>query len=265
MTFREEVLGFPWLYGQTPPGMRGIFSDRAALILSGCLLVGMEGLSAVSRWYWPLFVLLLVVLFGGVFVTLREDVRARGAHVTILPVTYIMSVLLFHLFVPRGSLQQLFTIGSALGFLLLIARATEWAYPTWTWLFTFGTFFLFSTGMYGLSFHLRFPLWATATAIGIIAGLLTYHVVGRAVPAFAARMFWSALMAFLIVEILTVFALLPVSHPVVGGSLFIAFYLLLHLLQRHLYGRITRRLVLEYVSIAVAALALVLLTAEWRV
>lgn len=245
--------------------MRGIFSDRAALVLSGCLLVGLEVLSSDRRLYWPFFAILVVALLCGVFVTLRDDVRTRGAHVTLLPMTYITSVLLFHLFVPRGILQHLFVFGSALGFLFLIARATEWAYPTWTWLFTFGTFFLFSTGMYGLSFHLRFPLWATATAIGSIAGLLTYHVVGRAVPVFGARTFWSTLIAYLMVESVAVIALFPISHPVAGGSLFIIFYLLLHLLQRHLYQRLTKALVIEYVSIALVALALVLLTAEWRV
>lgn len=245
--------------------MRGIFSDRAAVVLAASLLAGLEGLSIVSRFYWPVFVGLVVALVGGSIVALRDELRARGPHVAILPVAYVFSVLLFHLYVPRGALQQLFVLGSSVGFLLLIARATEWAYPTWTWLFTSATFFFFATGMYGLSFHLRFPLWAAALGIGALTGLLTYHVVGRALAEFRARLFWSALLTLLILELLLVFAFLPLSHPTVGGILFLAFYLLLHLLQRHLYDRLTPRLVVEYGGVAFAAVALILLTAEWRV
>lgn len=245
--------------------MRGIFADRAAVVLAASLLVGLEGLSIVTRFYWPVFVALVIALIGGVLVALRDDLRTRGPHVAVLPVAYIQSVLLFHLFVSSGVYQQLFMVSSAAGFLLLMARATEWAYPTWTWLFTSATFFLFATGMYGLSFHLRFPLWATAFGIGAMTGLLTYHVVGRAIPVFSIRLFWSALLTLLVVELLVVFAFFPLAHPAVGGALFIAFYLLLHLLQRHLYERLTRTVVVEYLGVAAVAVALILLTAEWRV
>lgn len=245
--------------------MRGIFADRAAVTLALVLLVGLEVLTTVRRLYWPLFAFLVCALVGGVFLSLREDRRTRGPHVVILPLAYIASVLLFHLFVPRGWLQQLFVVSATVGFLLLIARATEWAYPTWTWLFTSLTFFLFASGMYGLTFHLRFPLWATALAIGAMTGFLTYHVVGRALRSLRARLFWSALLALLLVELLIVFAFFPLAYPAVGASLFVLFYLFLHLLQRHLYDRLTTRIVGEYVGLAVAALSLILLTAEWRV
>lgn len=245
--------------------MRGIFADRAAVVLAASLFVGLEGLSTVTQFYWPVFVALVVALIGGVLVALREDLVTRGAHVGILPIAYVVSVILFHLYVPRGVLQQLFVVGAAVGFLLLITRATEWAYPTWTWLFTSLTFFLFAAGIYGLSFHLRFPLWATAIGIGAMAALLTYHVVGRALPTFRARLFWSALLALLVLELLLVFAFTPLSYPAVGGVLFLAFYLLLHLLQRHLYGQLTGHLVAEYVGVAAVAVALVLLTAAWKV
>ncbi len=246
--------------------MRGIFADRAAVVLTGALFVGLEALTFISRsWYWPLFGVLVLGLLAGVWVALREDLRSRGPHVAILPVAYILSVLLFHLFVSSGVFQQLFILAGALGFLLLVARATEWAYPSWTWLFTSGTFFLSAAGMYGLTFHLRFPLWLTALGIGTMTGFLTYHVASRAVGALATRLFWSATLALLLVEFLVVLALFPLSYPAVGGVLFVLFYLLLHLLQRHLYERLKPRQVAEYVGVALLAVGLILVTAEWRV
>lgn len=245
--------------------MRGIFADRAATALAVVLFIGLEGLTIVSRFYWPIFIGLFLVLLVGTLVALREDLKARGPHVAILPITYIGSVLLFHLFVSNGILQHLFILASTGGFLLLIARATEWAYPTWTWLFTSLTFFLFTAGVSGLAFHLRFPLWAAGVSIGILTGLLTYHVVGRAFPQLSKRLFWSALLSFLMVELLIVFAFFPLAYPVVGGVLFVAFYLFLHLLQRHVYDHLTRRVVLEYLGFALLGIVLILATAEWRV
>lgn len=245
--------------------MRGVFADRAATALAVVLFAGLEGLTIVSRFYWPIFVALLLALVVGTFVALSDDLRTRGPHVAILPVTYVVSVLLFHLFVPRGVLQHLFVVATTAGFLLLIARATEWAYPTWTWLFTSLTFFLFASGAYGLTFHLRFPLWATGVSIGLMTGLLTYHVVGRAFLDLRRRLFWSMLLSLLILELLIVLAFFPLAYRAVGGALFVAFYLFLHLLQRHVYDRLTRAVVCEYLGLAAVAVTLILATAEWRV
>lgn len=245
--------------------MRSIFADRAATALAILLFAGLEVLSAVRQFYWPLFTVLIVALLSGLLLALRDDLRARGPHVAILPVAYVLSVWLFHLFVSRGPLQQAFIVGATVGFLFLIARATEWAYPTWTWLFTSLTFFLFASGMYGLTFHLRFPLWVTALAIGVMTGSLTYHVVGRALPELQTRLFWSAVLALLLVEFLAVLVFFPLAHPAVGGVLFVIFYVLLHLLQRHLYDQISPRLLVEYLGVALLAVFLILVTAEWSV
>ena len=245
--------------------MRGVFSDRAATALAVVLFAGLEGLTIVSRFYWPIFVSLLLALIIGTFIALSEDLKTRGPHVAILPVTYIASVLLFHLFVSRGLFQHLFVVAATVGFLLLIARATEWAYPTWTWLFTSLTIFLFASGANGLTFHLRFPLWVTGISIASMTGLLTYHVVGRTFPHLRRRLFWSLLLALLILELLITLAFFPLAYLAVGGALFVVFYLFLHLLQHSVYSRLTRGVVLEYLSLAVFAIAFILLTAEWHV
>lgn len=249
--------------------MRSIFADRAANVLALLLGGGLESLTAVSlvqrAFYWPVLITFLGVLVAGTFVALREDVRTRGPHVAILPVSYGLSVIVFHAFVSRGIFQQLFIIAATGGFLLLMARATEWAFPTWTWLFTSLTFFLSAASLYGLTFHLRFPLWATGIGIGLMTALLTYHVVGRAFSDLSRRVFWSALLSLLVVELLFVLSLFPLAYAAVGGILFVAFYLLLHLLQRETYDRLSRPVVLEYLGVAASIIAVILLTAEWRV
>lgn len=245
--------------------MRSIFADRAAMVLAAVLFLGLEAVTRGTRFTWQIFAVVPLFLLAGTIMALREELRSRGWHVAILPLAYIVSVFLFHLFVSRGILQQLFIVGATVGFLLLIARATEWAYPTWTWLFTSATFFFWAAGLYGLTFHLRFPLWATALGIGLMTGLLTYHVVGRAEHNVRLRLFWSAVLALLVLEVLVVLAFFPITYIAVGGVLFIAFYLLLHLLQHHLYHQLTRQMMTEYVSLAALAVLLMLLTAEWRV
>lgn len=246
--------------------MRSIFTDRGALTLSVLVLAGLEALTLVRHdLYWPVFTFLLAALLSGTLTVLRAEVKSRGWHAIILPLAYLVSVLLFHLFVARGLIQQLFIFATAVGFLLLVARATEWSYPSWTWLFTSVTFFFFTAGVYGLVFHLRFPLWAAAAGIAAMTGALTYSVVARAFSAVVPRVFWSTALALLVLEALSVFAFFPLSYVVVGGVLFVVFYLLLHLLQQSLYHRLTRQLVLEYVGVAALAVVLILVTAEWVV
>ncbi|MDP3685616.1 MAG: hypothetical protein Q8R32_02180 [bacterium] len=245
--------------------MRSIFADRAAMVLAAVLFLGLEAATQGPRFTWQIFTAALLFLLAGTIMALREELRSRGWHVAILPLAYIVSVFLFHLFVSQGPVQQLFIAGATAGLLLLIARATEWAYPTWTWFFTSATFFLWAAGLYGLTFHLRFPLWATALGIGMMTGLLTYHVVGRAEHTARLRLFWSAVLALLILETLVVLAFFPITYIAVGGVLFIVFYLLLHLLQHYLYHQLTRQMMTEYVSLAALAVLLILLTAEWRV
>lgn len=245
--------------------VRLLFADRASLALTTIFVVGLEALTTVTAFYWPLFGLFATLLVVGTVLTLREDARARGFHVHILPLVYIGSVFLFHLFVPRGLFQQGFVLVASVGFFFLVARGVEWAFPTWNWLFTSGTFFLFTAGAYGLYFHLRFPMWAVTLLVGTVTFLLSMHVLGRASLPPRRWLFWSTLLTLLVCELLVAFSLLPVSYLVVSGTLFVAFYVVLHLLQQYLYDRLTLRLVSEYLILGVIAGAVVLVTAQWAV
>lgn len=242
-----------------------LLADRAALALTAIFFVGLEALTTVTRFYWSLFSAFTALLIVGTILMLREDVRTRGPHVLILPLAYVGSVFLFHLFVSRGLFQQLFIVLATVGFFLLIARGIEWAFPTWNWFFTSATFFLFAAGMYGLHFHLRFPLWAVVLAVGVLTFLLSLHVLGRASLPLSRRIFWSGILTLLVSELLAAFAFLPLSYLVVSGVLFVAFYVTLHLLQRHLYDRLTPRLIHEYLVLGLVAASLVLGTARWAV
>ena len=242
-----------------------LLANRAALTLTVIFFVGLEALTAVTSVYWPLFSAFMALLVVGTILTLREDVRTRGPHVLILPLAYVGSVFLFHLFVSRGLFQQLFIALATVGLFLLVARGIEWAFPTWNWFFTTGTFFLFTAGMYGLHFHLHFPLWAVVLSVGAVTFLLSLHVLGRASLSSPRRMFWSALLTLLMSELLGAFAFLPLSYLVVSGTVFVAFYVTLHLLQRYLYDHLTPRLVREYLLLGLVAVGLILSTARWTV
>lgn len=246
-------------------GLVRAFVDRASIALTVVIAVGLEILTIVSRYYWPVFAMVMVFLLGGTFMMLRHDLRERGPHVLILPLSYIGGVFLFHLFVSQGIFQQIFIGLASVGFFFLVARGIEWAYPTWNWFFTSVTFFLFAAGMDGLSFHLQFPVWATVLGVGVMTFLLTIHVLGRAPLPIARRIFWGTLLALLMSEVLIGFSFLPLSYLVVSGSLFVVFYIALHLLQRYVYHHLTRVVVREYLLLGSLALALMLGTARWAV
>lgn len=242
-----------------------LLADRASVALTVLFFLALESLTTVTKAYWPLFGAFVFVLLLGTVVTLAEALRMRGAHVLILPLVYIGSVFLFHLFVSRGIFQQLFIVLATVGLFLLVARGVEWAFPRWNWFFTSGTFFLFVAGSAGLRFHLRFPLWAVVLMVGAVTFLLALHVLGRTTLTAGRRCFWSAFMTLMVLELLGAFALLPLSYLVVAGVLFVVFYVVLHLLQQHLYHHLTPRLVGEYLILGTIAVGLTLGTARWAV
>lgn len=242
-----------------------LLADRSSLAFTILFFLGLEVLTVVTRFYWPFFTTLLTLLLVGTFIMLRHDVRARGPHVLILPLSYIGSVLLFHLFISQGMFQHLFIFLATLGVFFLVARGVEWAYPTWNWFFTSATFFLFTAGIDGLAFHLRFPLWAVVLPVGTMTFLLSFHVLGRAAISHRQRLFWSVILALLMGEVLTAFSFLPLSYLVVSGSLFVAFYIALHLLQRYMYETLTVKLIREYLLLGSVATAFMLSTARWAV
>ncbi len=245
--------------------MRVAFADQASFVLTIFFFIFLEVLSNVVPYYWGFFVLFCLLLIAGTILTQREDIKIRGGYVAILPLAYIVSVFLFNLFVSQGILQQLYIVFATAGFFFLVARGIEWAFPTWNWFFTSLTFFLFTAGSYGLRFHLQFPLWGVLALVGGITFVLSLHVLGRALLPKAGIFFWSILLTMLMSEFLGVFSFLPVSYMVVSGSLFVIFYVAIHLLQQHIYSSLSSKMVTEYLVFGTVAITLILGTARWSV
>lgn len=241
------------------------FSDKTSLVLSVLFFLGLEFLTIAWSFFWYFYGIIAFLIIVGTLLTQREDIRARGPHVMILPLSYIGSVFLFHLYVSQGTLQQVFIVLTTFGFYFLVARGIEWAFPTWNWFFTSVTFFLFTAGAYGLRFYLQFPLWAVVLIVGVITFLLSYHVLARAELPTSANVFWSFLLALIMSEFLGGFAFLPLSYLVVSGSLFVLFYVAIHVLQQHLYKELTKKFATEYIAFGAVAISIILLTARWSV
>lgn len=236
-----------------------------SLVLSVVFAGMLEFLTRPWERFWFLFFLFFILLSCSVIAVLWNEVRTRSVDVLIMPLSYIAGVFLFHLFIPQGIFQYVFMVLATVGFYFLIARGVDWAYPTWNWFFTSVTFFLFVSAVYGLYFHLRFPLWIVVLSVSIMTASLSLHVLSRSDISLAERIFWSILLAFVISEILGAFALLPLSYFAVSGSLFVIFYICLHLLQKHIYEQLTAKIVAEYLVFGALAVSLILGTAQWAI
>jgi len=240
-------------------------ADKASLTLTVLFFLFLELLTARLSYYWGFFALFCIILILGTLLTQREDIKERGLYVVILPLAYIGGVFLFNLFVSQGMFQQIFIIASTVGFFFLVARGIEWAFPTWNWFFTSVTFFLITAGSYGLRFHLQVSLAIVLLLVGMATFLLSLHVLGRARLQRYGIFFWSILLALLMCEFLGVFSFLPLSYLVVSGTLFVIFYVAIHLLQSHIYATLTPKLATEYILFATIAITLILGTARWAV
>lgn len=245
--------------------MKFAIADQASSSLTVLFFLFLQLLTIQLSFYWGYFALSCVILVIGTVLTQREDIKLRGAYVVILPLAYIGSVFLFSLFVSQGLIQQVFIFLASVGFFFLVARGMEWAFPTWNWFFTSVTFFLFTAGAYGLRFHLQISLAVVLLMVGIVTFLLSMHVLGRASISRSGIFFWSILLTLVMCEFLGVFSFLPLSYLVVSGSLFIIFYVAIHLLQRHIYASLSSKFVTEYLVFGAVAIALILGTARWAV
>ncbi len=221
--------------------------DRVSVLLTLLFLGGMQLILLDLPYYWFFFGGALGIVGTLVVVLSWQDVKLRGFQVLLLPLIYILSVSIFALFLSGTPSRQIFAVLATVGFYFLIARGVEWAFPTWNWFFTSVTFFLFSSAAYGFYFHLGMPLWAVILLIGAASFLLSLHVLFRADLTLKKQLFWGFLLTLMISEFLGVFAFLPFSYLVVGGVLFMVFYVFLHLIQKNIYSQLTGKIVAEYI------------------
>jgi len=96
----------------------------------------------------------------------------------------------------------------------------------------------------------------SATAIGLLSGLLALELLRESHGAFRQVILYSAIIALIMAQSTWVFNYWPFASARMGLVLLVQFYLLVGLAHQELLGKLTRRRGVEYLVLAAVAVAL---------
>lgn len=188
----------------------------------------------------PLFFTLSIFLFA-LFLEGKYTPHLMLIILLLLGVFYENLYLRFH---ERERYQE-YTMGNILSFLSVLIV------------------YLFSAAMFGYGVYIDFPIWISQSFIMGLSFLLTYQVLEHhSVP---LQKSWTYLIALTLSlgEFFWIINFLPSSIYVNAYILTVLHYVLLGVARNHLLGILNRSVVLRYMSIALASLAIVFGTAKW--
>ncbi len=241
-----------------------LFHYLKSFFVALVLFAGLELLTRSYDYFWWFFSgLALFVIITSAYI-LRHDFKERGWSITILPFIYFLSLLFFHLFIPKGIWQHLFAVAFSLSYFFLIARAIHFAFPTWNWFFTYFTIFFLAASSFGLFFHLYFPVWAVCLIVLTGSFFLSYQLFRRAKVAHFRQILFALIISFILSQIMWTLSFLPVNYVTTGGVIFISFYVLGELVNHYFHYTLKRKIILEYIFLSVLTIFLIFLSTRWK-
>lgn len=233
------------------------------LLLATVFFVGFELIFAFHQWAVLLAFVLLAVVAAGIILVRTEEQGKFHPMQTILPILATTGLTAFALFLPTVPIIHLYFLASAAILFFLLKHGARQAYPTWNWVISTLILFLNVAAVSGWRFHLYAPLLYALPLICAIVFLISLQALSRIIPSTAETTLLSAATGFVLTEVAWTLQFLPLHYLVQSGVIVALYYVCFHLISLSYERAITRKDVLEYSLVGLAALLLVLMTAQW--
>jgi len=126
------------------------------------------------------------------------------------------------------------------------------------------TFFLMVATVYGLQSFLNLPIWLSEIFMLIVIILIVYQTIWANKIDLKKGLPYILICCLILVELSWSISFLPFNYNIAGLILAIGYYILIGLVKDHLLDKLDKRALKIYLSIGLASLFLILLTARWR-
>ncbi|MFC1633150.1 hypothetical protein ACFL1U_03395 [Patescibacteria group bacterium] len=251
------------------------FFNRILPIISALLIFGFFEMIVFYRehfWWWVIgcgaVVLLSAILYARI--NKRKIHRMKYA---ILPMLLLIGGLLFFVLLQTEIFYHLFSAILALAYIVQFYNMLELhkdplperrkSILQFFDAITFFTAFLLYVGVWQLSMFFGLTSWATLLIIAILTGLLLYQLFWYH-RHFKAKAWLYVIVGSLIISEIT-WGLLywPTGFFVNGLLLLVFFYLFGALSLARFRDNLNKRYVMQYISVAIIALVLILASSQW--
>lgn len=207
-------------------------------------------------------ILLATVVYGIGLVRYEEAGRWRTIQI-ILPALAAVGLTGLAFFLPRTELLHVYFAIASVLFYGVLRHGARRAYPTWNWTISLVVLFVNLAVVLGIRWHLYVSLTATLVALFIIAFLISWQALARATDSARYAVAMSFGLALVMTEIGWVLQFLPLFFLVQAGIVSTFYYVFFYCLSFSIQGTLTRQKMIEYSSLGLGALLVLLLSAHW--
>jgi hypothetical protein len=240
-----------------------LFPASHYLLLALLFVVGLELIFALQRWVIVVAVASAsVVGVGVVLVRLEEQGQFRPLYI-ILPVLAAIGFSGFAFLLPTTPILHLYVVAAGLLFFWLLKHGVRQAYPLWNWTLSLPVYFFTLAFVLGLRFHLDLPVLGMLLLVAALTSLVSLQALARIAPTLTSVMLPVLAMTFALAEVTWVLQFLPVHHLVQAGVVTALYYVMFSLVSISYMRKVTRRDIVEYVTIGMIASLIILMSAQW--
>lgn len=224
---------------------------------------GLELIFALQRGVvLSLAALLGLMTIGVVFTAIEES---DDFHFTqaILPILAAVGLTAFALFLPSSALLHLYFLAASLTFYFLLQFGARLAYPTWNWGLSALVLYVDTAAILGWHFHLAKSLFVMLLLAWLTIFLLAWQALRRIPNGEGEALLLSLAVSLAIAELIWTLQFTPLHFLIQAGVVLVFYYILFHILTTSFARALRRRDVLEYTTVGVAALIILLTSARW--
>lgn len=221
-----------------------------------------------SLVFWGSFILLLVVIFGVLWVmngNWEEGIIRRS----ILPILLSLGVLSFGFFMPINMFKQTVMVVGTLCMYFLLMYVDQFPYKSflitrlnYSFIALVAAYLLFFA-IGHLSVSLAMPLWLLMIIVVFLSFSIFYAILWASGLERNLVVLYTVLLGFLISEIFLIISFWPVDPSAKSIVLVVALYIFWGILSHWLEKILTTRVVVEYILVGLFLMGLVLVTATW--
>jgi hypothetical protein len=243
--------------------LRAFYPSSHYALLALFFFAGLELSFALRRFVFLLIAVIVVITVIGIILIRTEERGWFHPTQAILPTLAVFGMAAFSLFLPTNLWIHVHFAVAAVVFYYILKHGARQAYPTWNWVLSLFVLFVVLASVLGWRFHLYVPVIVILPIVFVALVLISVQGLLRYTSSVGDAWLLALSIGFALSQAVWVLQFLPLHFIVQTGIMVALYYIIFQLTTSSFERRLVRQDFLEYISVGVIALIVLLLTARW--